>query len=226
VSAEPAWFEDLARRLPGERPPFGPPVPDGAPVRDSAVLMLFGEGPEGHDLLLTQRSHTMRSHPGQVAFPGGGAEPGDDGPTGTALREAQEEAGLDPAGVDVRAVGAQIYLPASRNHVSPVLGWWRERSALAPGDPAEVSRVVTVPVAELVEPTNRFTVVHPSGFAGPAFAAADMLVWGFTAGIVSWVLRLSGLERPWDSARTVPLPEQPLIDRADVGRLLERRFAE
>ena len=69
--------------------------------RESAVLILFGEGPRGPDVLLIERSRDLKHHPGQAAFPGGGAEPGDDGPASTALREAVEETGLDPAGVEV-----------------------------------------------------------------------------------------------------------------------------
>jgi 8-oxo-dGTP pyrophosphatase MutT (NUDIX family) len=71
-----------------------PPPPRTA--RRSAVLILFGEGPGGHDVLLIEKSAHLRSHAGQPAFPGGGVDPGDDFPVGTALREAQEEAGVDP----------------------------------------------------------------------------------------------------------------------------------
>ncbi|MGN6131585.1 MAG: NUDIX hydrolase, partial [Nocardioidaceae bacterium] len=65
--------------------------PEDANTREGAVLMLFGEGPEGPDLLLTERAHTMRSHPGQVSFPGGSIDPEDPTPHHAALREAQEE---------------------------------------------------------------------------------------------------------------------------------------
>ena len=101
----PAWLQpirDGARTITaGELSRFVPP--DDAEARPGAVLMLFGEGEAGPDLLLTERSPDMRSHPGQVSFPGGGVEPHDDGPVAAALREAQEETGLDPAGVEVLA---------------------------------------------------------------------------------------------------------------------------
>ena len=67
------------------------------------MLILLGEGPAGPDVLLIERSADLRSHAGQPAFPGGAADPGDDGPVGTALREAQEETGLEPDGVEVVA---------------------------------------------------------------------------------------------------------------------------
>ena len=77
------------------------PVADDLPedARKSAVLILFGEGSQGPDVLLIERSAHMRSHAGQPAFPGGGVDATDDGPVAAALREAQEETGLDPEGV-------------------------------------------------------------------------------------------------------------------------------
>ncbi|MCW2587089.1 MAG: hypothetical protein JWN55_2605, partial [Frankiales bacterium] len=98
----PDWLQPLAAALPtvkGEHfTRFLPPAEGG---RDSAVLVLFGEGPDGPDLLLIERAATLRSHAGQPAFPGGAQDPEDDGPVAAALREAQEEVGLDPASVDV-----------------------------------------------------------------------------------------------------------------------------
>jgi 8-oxo-dGTP pyrophosphatase MutT (NUDIX family) len=70
--------------------------PEGTDARRGAVLMLFGDGENGGELLLTERAHHMRSHPGQVSFPGGSIDPGET-PVEAALREAQEETGLDPA---------------------------------------------------------------------------------------------------------------------------------
>ena len=78
--------------------PLAPPATGGRP---SAVLVLFGDGPNGPDLLLIQRSDGLRLHAGQPAFPGGAIDAGDGGPVGAALREAAEEVGLDPGGVDV-----------------------------------------------------------------------------------------------------------------------------
>ena len=65
------------------------------------MLVLFGDGPDGPDLLLIERARDLRSHAGQPAFPGGAIDPGDVDAVGAALREAAEETGLDPAGVDV-----------------------------------------------------------------------------------------------------------------------------
>ena len=118
----PAWLEPLldAVRDPAAAAMFAP-ADDDAALRRSAVLVLFGEGALGPDVLLIERSAHLRSHAGQPAFPGGGIDDDDDGPVGAALREAQEETGLDPAGVDVLAVLPDLWVPprmfgtASRN---------------------------------------------------------------------------------------------------------------
>ena len=102
-----------------------------ANARRGAVLMLFGDGPGGPDLLLTERSATMRSHAGQPAFPGGASDPGEDAIT-AALREGQEETGLVPASVLPVALLPDLYLPPSGFLVRPVLGYWREPGEVGP----------------------------------------------------------------------------------------------
>jgi hypothetical protein len=91
--------------------------------------------------------------------------------------------------------------------VTPVLGWWRAESPVAVVDPGEIAAVLRVPLSELLDPANRVSVSHPSGFVGPAFAVRGLLVWGFTAGLLSRLLALAGLERPWDASVTRPLPD-------------------
>ncbi|WP_369132465.1 CoA pyrophosphatase [Modestobacter sp. I12A-02662] len=189
-----------------------------ASARRSAVLILLGEGPAGPDVLLIEKSPHLRSHAGQPAFPGGGADPGDDYPVGTALREAEEEAGIDPAGVRVLVTLPELFLGPSDNLVVPVVGWWDDPRDVTVGDPREVARVARVPLAELVEPANRFRVRHPSGYVGPAFGVADMVVWGFTAGLLDAVLEAAGLNRPWDQRDVRPLellPAGPLESTPD-----------
>jgi len=174
-------------------------------ARRSAVLILFGEGPRGPDVLLIEKSAHLRSHAGQPAFPGGGADPGEDYPVGTALREAHEEAGVDPDGVRVLATLPALFLGPSDNLVVPVVGWWDDPREVTTGDPREVARVARVPLAELVDPANRFRVRHPAGYVGPAFGVAGMVVWGFTAGLLDAVLQAGGLNRPWDAGDVRPL---------------------
>ena len=129
----PDWLRRLVTALPGvsgeQLSRFLPPSTGG---RHSAVLVLFGEGDRGPDVLLIERAHTMRSHAGQPAFPGGALDPEDGAPTGpgpvaAALREAQEEVGLDPTSVEVLGQLPALFLPPSGccrvMRWSPE-GWW------------------------------------------------------------------------------------------------------
>ncbi len=181
-----------------------PPASGG---RRSAVLILFGEGPDGPDLLFIQRSEGLRRHPGQPAFPGGAIDDGDDGPVGAALREAVEETGLDPAGVEVLCTLPELFIPYSGFRVVPVLAWWRRPSTVRPVDPGEVAAVERIPVADLADPRRRVMLRSPSGRTGPAFRVGSMMIWGFTAGLVDRLLALGGWERPWDATPIQELPE-------------------
>ncbi len=217
ASARPSWMDAVVARLADDPDAIGRLAvpPEGA--RESAVLMLFGpHAAGGEDVLLTERAHDMRSHPGQVSFPGGALEPGDDGPVGAALREASEEVGLDPASVEVVATFPALFLPPSGFLVTPVLAWWTAPHPLTVIDRREVERVARVPIAALRDQGSRFTVTHPSGYTGGAFDAEDLFVWGFTAMVLDGVLDLAGLSVPWDRAVHRPLPERFL--RASVPR--------
>ncbi len=211
VSAVPGWLQPIASAALAVRPEelstFLPPSSGGRP---GAVLMLFGETDGEPDLLLIERAHDMRSHAGQPAFPGGKLDPEDHGPVGAALREGREETGLEPDGVDVLATLPPLWLPPSGFVVTPVLAWWRRPSPVRVVDPGEVASVHRVRLAELLEPANRFTVRHPSGFSGPAFRVRGLLVWGFTAGLLSRLLAVSGLEQAWDAGTVEDLPEYQL----------------
>ncbi|MBV2154779.1 CoA pyrophosphatase [Kitasatospora sp. SUK 42] len=212
----PDWLEPVReaaeRVLPEQLSRFLPPREGG---RAAAVLMLFGEGPDGPDVLLIERARSLRSHAGQPSFPGGALDPEDGdpdghGPIAAALREAWEETGLDPAGVQVFAALPRLYIPVSHFVVTPVLGWWRVESPVRPVDQGETGAVFRVPIADLADPANRVRLRHPSGHIGPAFAVAGRLVWGFTAGVIDRVLHHSGLELPWDPSRVVDLSDDAL----------------
>jgi 8-oxo-dGTP pyrophosphatase MutT (NUDIX family) len=207
----PDWWQPLRGRLSTAGSElFGPLAPPPEGGRPAAVLILIGDGADGvpgPDVLLLQRAADLRNHAGQPAFPGGAAEPDDPDLAATALREAAEEVGLDPATVDVLAVLPPLWIAVSGFVVTPVLAWWRSPHPVHPRQPAEVARVARVPVAELVDPDNRLRVAHPTGSVGPAFRVRGMLVWGFTAGVLSALLRLAGWAGPWrDTAEPVALP--------------------
>jgi 8-oxo-dGTP pyrophosphatase MutT (NUDIX family) len=209
----PDWLQPLLANVTGiDARNLLPRMVDTAPsdVRRAAVLVLFGAGPAGPDILLIERSPHLRSHAGQPAFPGGGIDPDDAGPAAAALREAQEETGLDPSGVVVLAVLPDLWVPPSANVVTPVIAWWQEPSEVTAADAHEVAAVARVPIAELTQPDNRLQIRHPSGYVGPAFQVADMLVWGFTAGVLDRLLALGGWERPWPMERVEDLPDDAL----------------
>ena len=207
----PGWFEPLLTNVrDSDRSDYTRiATPDRG--RPAAVLILLGEHPEdGPDVLVLQRSATMRTHAGQVAFPGGAADPGDTGPRDTALREAGEEVGLRRESVTVLTELPRLWIPVSDFIVTPVLGWWHSPHPVAATAPAEVAHVARLPIGELADPANRFRVRHPSGYIGAAFQVRGMLVWGFTAGLISALLDLGGWSRPWDTARVESLPDSQL----------------
>ena len=181
--------EHMARRAPPD---------EGG--RASAVLILIADGPDGPDVLLIERAAALLHHAGQPAFPGGGTDPGDADPAATALREASEEVALDPAGVSVVATLPPLFLEPSGYIVTPVLAYWHEPGPVRVLDTAEVAAVARIPLAELAEPANRFSVSHPSGYTGAAFGVRGRVIWGFTAGLLDMLLELGRWAKPWDAS--------------------------
>ncbi len=207
--AAPSWLTALAARTDvGEHEWFAAHAADPTVDRRSAVLIVFGPDPVGgEDVVLTERAHTLRAHPGQVSFPGGRIDPDDAGPVAAALREAEEEVGLDPSGVEVLAVLPDLFLTPSSNSVTPVLAWWPTPGEVRVVDRGEVASVDRVPVAALLDPANRFTAVF-GPYRGPAFEVGDVYVWGFTAMLLSTVLDLAGRTRAWDESDERQLPDR------------------
>jgi 8-oxo-dGTP pyrophosphatase MutT (NUDIX family) len=203
----PAWLAPIAELADTVRPDQMAPLLWDPPsnARPAAVLVCFADGAEGPEMLLTERSNQLRNHAGQISFAGGASEPDDDSPAATAVREAHEEVGLDPESVAVFGTLPARWLVPSNFAVTPVLAYWQDRHQLAASD-GEVFRILHEPIDRLLDPDNRFTVVHPSGWRGPAFDVGTPL-WGFTAGVISMLFRLAGLEKPWDDTVTRPLPE-------------------
>jgi 8-oxo-dGTP pyrophosphatase MutT (NUDIX family) len=215
----PEWIEPLLTRLGTARAEdftrLTTPAEGG---RESAVLVLLGEQPGvGPDVLVLQRAATLRTHAGQPAFPGGAADPEDADVRATALREANEEVGLDPTSVTVLAELPKLWIPVSDFVVTPVLAWWHDPHPVHPREPAEVAHVARLPVSELVDPANRLRVRHPSGWIGPAFSARGMLVWGFTAGVLATLLEMGGWARPWPRERVVELPPSGATPAPSAG---------
>jgi 8-oxo-dGTP pyrophosphatase MutT (NUDIX family) len=206
-----------ARRADAWAPALPPNVGD---AHAASVLVLFGRldsipaDPSAPavaadlDVLLQRRAATLSSHPGQVSFPGGRREEQDADAVATALREAQEETGLDPAGVEVLATLGELPLAASNHVVTPVLAWWRSPSRVAAVDHAETVEVFRVPVAQLLDPSIRFTsTIHRMGrtWRGPAFDVDGTIVWGFTAMVLDALFDATGWTQEWDRGVERPI---------------------
>lgn len=201
-------------------------------ARQSAVLILFGalDQVPAHpaasrkaepsavvpelDVLLTRRSNGLRNHAGQIAFPGGGVDDTDHDRIATALREAHEETGLDPTGIDVLGTLREAHIPVSNYVVTPVLGWWRLPSEVA-ADHSESIEVFRVPVAELIDPAARGTsVLRHNGvtFTGPAFRLGPQfgghIVWGFTAMLLAGIFDSVGWATAWNQDRVFEITKE------------------
>jgi 8-oxo-dGTP pyrophosphatase MutT (NUDIX family) len=231
--AAPDWLRPLTEALadPVRLDPVVAVRP-GAGARQAAVLILVGEGTNpskgddpleppkskgGPEILFVERPTTMRTHAAQIAFPGGAADAGDADLADTALREAAEETGLDRTGIKVLGQLPPAHVAVSGFDVTGVVGWWARRSPVSAADPREVASVLVVPVAVLVDPTNRARVQHPSGYTGPAFVVGDHLIWGLTAHLLDGVLQLAGWHRPWNADRLLEIPARYLTGRPDRG---------
>lgn len=177
---------------------------------EAAVLILLAPSAHGDaelgDVLLIERSGHMRTHAGQPAFPGGKVEETDESRVHTALREAEEETGLHPDSVHLIAQWPELWLAPSQFRVTPIVAWWSEPHELRNDAEAEVTAIHRIPIRTLLQPETRVSVRHPSGFIGPGFQVNNMLVWGFTGGLLSHVFNIAKWTLPWDESNVVDLP--------------------
>ena len=175
-AAPPAWQPEALDESVGRRPVMIP----------AAVLIPLVARPEGLTMLLTQRTAHLNTHAGQISFPGGRAEAYDVSPVDTALREAQEEIGLDRRHVEI--IGTMPdYLTGTGYHVTPVVGLLTPPFELK-ADPHEVAEIFEVPLAHLMNGAHhqRLSIELPAGGRRSFYAMPYQryFIWGATAGML------------------------------------------
>jgi 8-oxo-dGTP pyrophosphatase MutT (NUDIX family) len=155
--------EKLAKPLPGlgAQQKMAPRTTTGIPDRGSppettrqsgVILLLFNRGPET-EIVLTLRSHHLQYHGNQISLPGGKREEGEN-TVQTALRETQEEIGIDPAAIEILGLLTPLHVPVSSNVICPVVGWLDRPPRLVP-DYREVAEAFTLPLHRLLDPGCR-----------------------------------------------------------------------
>ena len=154
------------------------------PPRDAAVLVALVRRGEAHSVLYTERSADLRSHSGQIAFPGGKIDPEDDGPAAAALREAHEEVALDPA--DAQILGYMpAYFTGSNYLITPVVAEVRPHNGFV-ANPGEVESVFEVPLALLMREAS-FGTFHLSRLGQEhttwQIKHEERTIWGITANL-------------------------------------------
>jgi 8-oxo-dGTP pyrophosphatase MutT (NUDIX family) len=159
--------------------------PSGAEPTPAAVLVGLVDREAGPALLLTQRTDHLRDHAGQICFPGGRIEAGDESAAAAALREAEEEIGLDPARVGI--IGTlPPYQTVTGFRIHPVVGWISPPFELRP-DPFEVAEVFEVPLHFVLDPENHRRQSYRRGPLTRGYYVLSYqgrFIWGATAGIL------------------------------------------
>lgn len=163
----------------------GYPDPEGRQM--AAVLAPLFEDESGQvRVVLTKRPDTMPTHAGHISFPGGRPNPGDDGPVDTALREAQEEVGIDPSRVEVLGFLPPIDPVEFSLLVIPVVGRIAAPLNLVPSE-REVARVYTPRLADLADP-GRWWSIPWNGYQVWYYDLDGDTLWGATAHMVRTML--------------------------------------
>lgn len=159
--------------------------------RRAAVLVPIVERPEGLSVLLTERAAHLRNHAGQVSFPGGRLEGEHETPVDAALRETEEEIGLERGFVTIAGY-LESHIIFTGFHVVPVVGFVRPGFALQP-NPKEVASIFEVPLSHILDPVNhgtRVRTVEGGEIHVYNIPYGERVIWGATAGMLMSLYRL------------------------------------
>lgn len=219
----PPVLDSLARALAGDAPAALIAERSAKGGRSAAVLALIeterdATRLEDASLVFVERAHTLSKHAGQIAFPGGAADAGDTDLADTALREANEEIGLDRRLVTQLGCLPAAHVAVSGFDVATVVGWATSPLSIGVREADEVAAVLRVGLPQLADPENRVMAVHPNGYRGPAFTVEGVFLWGLTAHLTDALLNLGGWLQPWDTLRQAAVPARFLTDRIDDAR--------
>jgi 8-oxo-dGTP pyrophosphatase MutT (NUDIX family) len=189
----PTWLGPLlARAGPSGTSARGAAQP--VRLRPAAVLVLLSDGPDGPRVLLTERAADLSDYPSELVFPGGALDQCDSGdPVAAALREAQEEVGLDPHSVQVIGLLSSMALPRSGFLVDPVLAWSAAPLLSGPVNLAEVAALHQIPLRELaVWPARAGDPPHPPGASAQTDFSARAALGRMTATVIDQLLGILG----------------------------------
>lgn len=162
-------------------------------LKRAAVMLPLVEIKQELNILLTLRTAYEGVHGGQVSFPGGKFNPEENNPVDVALRETNEEIGINKVHIDILGVLSPLVIPVSRMHVQPVVGWINELEEMKP-EPREVQRILLIPWNELLQAKIQFSSKLVKGISMkiPYLELDNEIVWGATAMILSEFMTAAG----------------------------------
>ena len=162
------------------------PPPGVVPRRGAVLAVLYLHGGELH-VPLTVRSGSLRTHTGEISLPGGAVDPGDESAIAAALREGQEEVGLDPASITVLGTLTDVYIAPSNFQITPVVGWTPAAPLLTP-DPREVAALLYLPLRHLLRPdavSSEERIIGEQAVRVPYYGFGEHKIWGATSIVLS-----------------------------------------
>jgi 8-oxo-dGTP pyrophosphatase MutT (NUDIX family) len=165
--------------------------------RPAGVLVPLIAGPEPLSMVFTERHADLSRHAGEISFPGGMPEAGDDDLAATALREAREEIGIDPGSIELLGVLPPLATFVTQIVIVPFVGLLRERPRYVPS-PTEIESIIEAPIARLAEIERQVQHEHDGKiWIGHAYDVDGKVIWGATGHILKGFLDLIRKEAPW-----------------------------